>query len=61
MLEIGLEVFAATSVFLPGVLGFVHGVWAASRLKSAEMAVTGNGNKEAALAALIHVVNVTSI
>lgn len=49
-----------TSVFLPGVLGFVRGAWAASRLRSAEMAVTGNGSKEAAPAALICVVNVTS-
>jgi len=60
LLKIGLEAFAVTSAFLPGVSGFVHGVWAASRL-SAEMAATGNGSKEAALAALIRVVNVTSI
>lgn len=57
----GLEVFAVTSVSLPGVLGFVHGVWAARRLRSVEMAVTGSGSKEAALAVLIRVVTTTSI
>lgn len=53
--------FAVTSVSLPGVLGFVHGVWAARRLRSVEMAVTGSGSKEAALAVLIRVVTTTSI